>query len=320
VVAREAEERRSYRGRVAERKNGAARKLKIALKKLFNSIGLDVHRLEDGKRRWSYAVFDYYPVDPKPRWGHGRASHTIIKSFLESRKDDYLTLLAQFRMIEPELRSIPYEATSIVSPCWNNIWFSTLDAAALMALIFLRAPTCYLEIGSGTSTKFARFMIDSKQLPTTLVSVDPHPRAEIDSICDEVIRQPLEELDPAYFDRLRAGDILFFDGSHRTFENSDVTTFFFDVLPRLKPGVLIHIHDIFWPDDYPPEWNWRLYSEQYLLGTLLLGGGNRFRVVLPNYFVSSDPSTAPLIAQLNIPVTYPSIGLPGVSFWFETTS
>jgi hypothetical protein len=306
--------------------------MKIALRKLFNSIGLDIHRIEDGRRfedvkrledgklRWSHTAEDYYPVDPRPRWGHGRSPHTIIRSLLESRRDDYLSLLKQFRMLDSELDSIPYESTSVVLPCWNNTWFSTLDAAALVALIFLRAPTCYLEIGSGISTKFARFIIVSKQLSTTLVSVDPHPRAEIDSICDEVVRQPLEELDPAYFNRLSAGDILFFDGSHRTFANSDVTTFFFDVLPRLKPGVLIHVHDIFWPDDYPPEWNWRLYSEQYLLGALLLGGANHFRVVLPNYFVSSDPLTAPLIAQLNIPVTYPGTKLPGVSFWFETTS
>jgi hypothetical protein len=68
------------------------------------------------------------------------------------------------------------------------------------------------------------------------------------------------------------GSILFFDGSHRSFPGSDVTMFFMEVLPALQPGVLIHIHDIFLPEDYPSDRGTRYWSEQYLLASWPLGG------------------------------------------------
>lgn len=67
---------------------------------------------------------------------------------------------------------------------------------------------------------------------------------------------------------------MFFDGSHRCFQNSDVTAFFLDVMPRLPSGILIGIHDILWPQDYPPGWKDRYYSEQYVLGAYLLGAAD----------------------------------------------
>ena len=54
---------------------------------------------------------------------------------------------------------------------------------------------------------------------------------------------------------------------------SDVTMFFFDILPRLKPGVLVGLHDIFLPDAYPADWTWRGYNEQGAVATMLAGGG-----------------------------------------------
>jgi hypothetical protein len=77
--------------------------------------------------------------------------------------------------------------------------------------------------------------------------LDPEPRAQIDALCDTSIRRRLEDCDLSMFDQLEAGDILFFDGSHRVFTNSDVTVFFLELMPRLKPGVIVHIHDIFLP-------------------------------------------------------------------------
>ena len=94
----------------------------------------------------------------------------------------------------------------------------------------------------------------------------------MDAVCDTVIRQPLETLDTAgIIENLQAGDILFVDGSHRCFTNSDVTVVFLEILPRLQPGVLVHFHDILLPYDYPPAWSRRYYSEQYLLACWLLG-------------------------------------------------
>lgn len=263
---------------------------------------------------WTY-TFDY-PISGEPRWGYGRPSHPEIKNLLESRIDEYIELLKRFQLFKTEFSAILDEPSGPTDPAWNNSWFSTLDAAALISLIALRVPKSYFEIGSGNSTKFVRRVIRSRNLSTRVISIDPNPRAEINQLCDEIIRQPLETLTPEFFDIMSSGDVLFFDGSHRIFENSDVATFFFDILPRAKPGMLVHIHDIFWPDDYPPEWKWRYYSEQYLLGALILGGSARFRVLLPNYFVSHHPSTSPLVSALGIPLTYPT-SMSGVSFWLE---
>src|SRR5690606_30946570 len=98
---------------------------------------------------------------------------------------------------------------------------------------------------------------------------------EIDMICDNVFREPLEDVGLEIFDALGAGDILYIDNSHRAFMNSDVTVVFLDILPRLKPGVLVQIHDVTLPYDYPEVWIDRHYSEQYLLAAWLLARGTR---------------------------------------------
>jgi hypothetical protein len=236
---------------------------------------------------------------------------------LQSKKDDFVKLLGDFELAKSHVETVPNNARAPLEAHWNNPWFSALDAAALVCMLAIKSPQKYVEIGGGNSTKFARHAVSSAKISTHIISIDPQPRSEIDPLCDKIIRRPLEDLDPTYFDSLNAGDFLFFDGSHRVFTNSDVTALFFDVLPRLKAGVIVHIHDIFWPDDYPPDWTGRLYSEQYLLGMLWMSNTPRYHILLPNYFVSLDPSTAPLVKGLGIPTTYPGITTPGVSVWLK---
>ena len=67
--------------------------------------------------------------------------------------------------------------------------------------------------------------------------------------------------------------------------NSDVTVFFLEIVPRLRSGVLLHVHDIFLRWDYPPDCNDRYYSEQYVLAAALLAGKPLLEVVLPNFFL-----------------------------------
>jgi hypothetical protein len=116
-------------------------------------------------------------------------------------------------------------------------------------------------------------------------------------------------------DEIRSGDILFFDGSHRAFQNSDVTVFFLEVLPSLPSGVTVQIHDIVLPEDYPPEWHTRLYSEQYLLAAMLLAKESPFRTLLPNCFACLDPVLRPKADAL---VTPHMSHVVGGSFWLET--
>jgi hypothetical protein len=265
----------------------------------------------------------------RSRWGHGAATHAQLASVLDRGRSGYETLLDEIDRHQDVLRAILQEPDPAdpLAPCWNNIWFTALDAAALVAFLRSRRPKSYLEIGSGNSTMFASHAIRSAGLPTNISSIDPRPRASIDALCNRKIRAPLEDCDVAVFDELDAGDILFFDGSHRVFMNSDVTVFFLEILPRLKPGVLVHVHDIFLPADYPPDWNQSLFAEQYLLGAMLLCGAPPFRVVFPSYFICTDAALGARARTLlgargdgkALPFAYPNAAktLPS-SFWFET--
>jgi hypothetical protein len=166
---------------------------------------------------------------------------------------------------------------------WANHFIPAVDGMSI-AWAAKKARNTFIEIGSGNSTIFARAALRRQPSPAKLVSIDPHPRAEIDALCDEIIRTPLEDVDLEIFDRLGPGDVLFIDNSHRSLMNSDVTVAMLDILPRLRSGVLLGIHDIFLPFDYFATWAQRAYNEQYLIACYLLGG-DKFQIELANYWI-----------------------------------
>ena len=269
-----------------------------------------------------------YPAGDGPKYRPDSRPHPELLPWFEAQKPGCratLTLLHEYRA---DLERIPVAATDPLSPYWNNIWFSSLDAMALYAIVASRRPRRITEVGSGNSTKFAARAIRDHHLETTLLSIDPEPRAEIDQLCDRIVRSRVEDADLALFGDLVAGDVLFIDSSHRVFTSSDVTILFLEVLPRLLPGVIVHVHDIFLPWDYPVEWTSRYYSEQYLLASLLLAQPARFRLLMSNAFVSYDPelrhearqlfSNSGLAYMLDEQFRYGGIrGLSGVSLWLE---
>ena len=231
-----------------------------------------------------------YPVRPRSRYGWGAPPHPQLQALLVSGTDHYRSVLEGFLAHAGELASVTVDATGV---CGGSAVGQRLSArsrccGALRLRCRPRAPL-YLEVGSGNSTKFAARAIRDHALPTRVVSIDPFPRAEIDALCDEVIRQPAEDVDLAVYDSLAAGDILFIDNSHRVLQNSDATVMLTEVVPALAPGVLVGIHDIFLPEDYPPQWADRWYSEQYLLAAWLLGGAGGAEIVLPAHFIRSQP-------------------------------
>ena len=176
------------------------------------------------------------------------------------------------------------------TPHWDNGWFPPLDGMMVSHLIATNRPRTYLEIGSGNSTKFARHTIAANSLDTAIVSIDPQPRAEIDAICDRVIRTGLESGETlAAFRDLVPGDVVFFDGSHYCFQNSDVTAFFVELIAEIPSGCAYGVHDIFLPDDYPEAWLGRYFNEQYILAAWLLGGAGGDEVLMPAWYVSSRP-------------------------------
>lgn len=167
---------------------------------------------------------------------------------------------------------------------WRNHMIPALDALTLMSAA-AGAKSTYMEVGSGNSTLFVKAALLEAGRATRIVSVDPAPRADCDAICDEIIREKVEDIDLAVFDRLEAGDVLFIDNSHRSFMNSDVTVCMTEIIPKLKSGVLVGIHDIFLPFDYPAHWDDRGYNEQYLLACFLLANPDYFDIRFANHWI-----------------------------------
>jgi hypothetical protein len=257
-----------------------------------------------------------YPVRPRPRYGHGEAPHPELCSILAAHREAYADVLRGMLGYADRLAVIPTDADpSSIEPRWHNRFAGGLDAISLYCFVAMRAPGRFFEIGSGNSTKFAARAVRDLGLETELVSIDPRPRAEIDRLCRRTVRSPLEACDLSLFNELEAGDVLYVDNSHRAFQNSDVTVFFLEVLPRLAAGVLVGLDDIRLPYDYPPEWRFRYYSEQYLLACYLLAGGNRLRLVLPGSFVSEDEELAGILCRSP---ALARLDPRGDCFWFET--
>ena len=251
-----------------------------------------------------------------PRYGYGRPSHHRLAEILARHRDDYAAALGVINSYRDELLTIPVEATTSAEPYWRNGFLFGLDAPSLYGFVRHRQPRRYVEIGSGNSTLFVGRARRDGLLNTEITSIDPFPRSAVDGICDRVLRLPLELLDLSIFDDLADGDIVFLDGTHRVFMNSDVTAFFLDVLPRLPPGVLVGIHDVHLPDDYRPEHAARYYSEQYLLAAYLLAECSWFSPVLPCWYASHEVSLRDA-AHLLFGVDGIPIEPQGVIFWLE---
>ncbi len=258
-----------------------------------------------------------YPLELKPRWGwDGATMLEPLAARLEASFADYEDTITAASELVDWARNIPRTTTDAGVPCWENDWWGTLDALVQCAALKQRDPALYLEIGSGMSTLFARRAIADFSLRTRIVSVDPQPRGDVDACCDEVIRQPFDEVADSLAERLAADDVVFLDGSHVALMGSDATVFMLDVLPRLPAGVLVGIDDVFLPWDYPPTWSRRVYGEQYLLAAFLLGGGEDFRIRFPGWWLTRCSPPAGRFDAL-WPVVENRFGRLATSFWIE---
>lgn len=158
------------------------------------------------------------------------------------------------------------------TPRWDQSWFPRLDGAALYAMVRAGRPRRILEIGSGHSTRFMAQAVADGGFPCGIVCIDPQPRADIGQLLLDLERRLLEAGDLDLARQLEPGDILFVDSSHVAMPGSDVDLLLNGFLPSLRPGVLVHLHDVFLPDPYPAGWAWRGYNEQVAVGCLLQGG------------------------------------------------
>lgn len=250
--------------------------VKNLLNRLLASVNVRVETLalarEEEQRFVQLAAAGHFerPAFPVPE-----SFHTVAVAQL-------LSALPQFRSRFDSFRDT---AKNDVSFSFRNDYFRSPDAEVFYALVRTLQPARIIEIGSGNSTKIARQAIRDGSLATRLVSIDPQPRAEIDALADECVRQPVEQCDLAIFGMLRAGDFLFIDSSHEVKVGNDGALLYSTVLPHLAPGVIVQIHDVFLPYDYPLDLidlGARTWNEQYTVQAMLATGAG-YEVLWPGY-------------------------------------
>lgn len=262
-------------------------------------------------------LFLDYKVDFKPRYGHGKPSHKQLYEIIDANRETYRQFLAKAQSYKDRIWTIQDSGkeTDSKKPSWNNGYLPGLDIIGLYTMISEYKPKVYVEIGSGNSTKVAHKAKSEQNIDMRIISIDPMPRAEIDVLADTVIREPFENIQYDVLEQLNENDILFVDNSHRILPNSDSMVFFLEVLPQLKKGVIVQIHDIYLPYDYPQFMCNRFYSEQYGLAMFLLANSEKYKTILPNYFISEDKVLADMISPIWNQPNLKGVEKHGGSFW-----
>ena len=265
------------------------------------------------------ALINEYPVDMKPRYGHGKPPHKQLYDIIDAERSTYSALIATALEFQNEIAQIEdsSKVTDSTLPCWNNGFLPGLDIIAIYTMIAHYKPKRYVEVGSGNSTKVAYKAKQEQHSDLQITSIDPMPRAEIDTLADVVIRKKFEDIDYQKVLDLEAGDILFIDNSHRILPNSDSMVFYMEILPQLKKGVIVHIHDIYLPYDYPQFMCDRFYTEQYGLAMYIMANSARYKTIFPCYFVSEDAQLTKQLEPIWSNQNLKDVERHGGSYWLQ---
>lgn len=199
----------------------------------------------------------------------------------------------------------------------GNSMFGGTDALVLYCIARHFRPRRIIEVGVGHSTRVFSLAIRENG-KTSLTCIDPYPDEVVTRLAavTKLIEKPVQQVSLNVFEELGPNDICFIDTTHVVKTGGDVPFLYLEVLPRLKPGVLVHFHDIFIPKDYPKEWvlhHKRFWNEQYLLHSFLLFN-HEFRVVFANSYMG-------VRYQSQLRKVFPnSPWWGGASFWVQRRS
>jgi hypothetical protein len=249
--------------------------------------------------RWS-GVFEFAP-------GHFYSPLIDLDS-LENQKDRFddsglkwwggidLRSDAQFALMSRILTEVPVDIVPDPSPLAryysNNVYFYFLDAFFAEGMLRRLRPRRVVEIGSGFSSALMLDACERAELRTRFTFIEPNPDRLLSLLrpadwarC-KLIKRPIQDVSIDEFLELGEGDILFVDSSHVLKAGSDLVDILFRILPALEAGVVIHFHDIFFPEAYPIEWlkNGRSWNES-LVVRALLQNESLYQVTLFSAFV-----------------------------------
>jgi predicted O-methyltransferase YrrM len=214
---------------------------------------------------------------------------------IDFKEPQQLKLLQEFQSeYQQEYESFPIEKTS--DPLQFHLIggrYEGFDAYILYCMIRHLKPKRIIEIGSGISTLLsAQACRKNKEegVITELIAIEPNPDETLRKGfpgLTKLIPKQVQEVDPKIFAELAPGDFLFIDSTHVLKIESDVKVEYTEILPKLKKGVVIHIHDIFLPAEYPREFIYGLlffFNEQYLVQAIL-ANSTAFEILWANHFM-----------------------------------
>jgi predicted O-methyltransferase YrrM len=203
---------------------------------------------------------------------------------------------------------------------YRNGAFSYGDANVFAAMLQEYRPRRLIEVGSGYSSALALDIVESRLgWATACTFIEPYPTllnsllSDADRARVTILPQPVQDVDLTVFDALEAGDMLFIDTTHVVKTGSDVLHHFENVLPRLRPGVVIHVHDIFHPFEYPEPWVLDLnlsWNELYYVRAFLADNPH-YEILFFNNFMATHHAEA--MARACPPFMRDS----GSSFWMR---
>lgn len=225
---------------------------------------------------------------------------------------------------QDELAAFAVEPSASRAFHYNNGSFGLGDAEYLYNMIRAFRPRRIVEIGSGNSTLMALAAVAANTrndgaYSCDVVCIEPFEHEWLAQVPVRLIRQRVEHVDPAVFADLGANDFLFIDSSHVIRPQGDVLFEILDLLPRLQPGVFVHVHDVFSPRDYPKAWvvdEMRLWNEQYLVEAFL-SCNLQFRIVgALNYLWHTHQS----LLMAACPMLHHAVnGYEPASLWLQRT-
>ena len=228
-----------------------------------------------------------------------------------------VALISELTRYSNELADVP-ETLPPDQPgfCWQNDLFSSSDALTLYGLIRRVRPRQIVEIGSGYSSHLALRALRENGVGS-LHCIEPYPSSKLLQIAGQIQLTELkvQEVPIETFQGLEKDDILIIDSSHVMALGSDVNYEFLSIIPRLASGVLIHVHDIFIPFEYPKEWTVRrrwYWNEQYALYALLLMNAE-LEILIPSQYMFNK--RLEVMEALLAPAG--RSGAQGSSFWMR---
>ena len=197
---------------------------------------------------------------------------------IELRANEQLSLYNSFKRFLDDFHTFPEKKHRDRRYYKLNDAFGDGDGFALYSMIRQHSPKRIIEVGSGFTSGL---MLDTNEIhfrdSIHMTFIEPYPQV-LHSVLQPqdhercvILSKKVQEVDPAVFSALERDDILFIDSSHISKFQSDVNFLVFQILPRLKPGVMVHFHDVFFPFDYPAAWllEGRAWNENYLLRAFL---------------------------------------------------